>query len=160
MSAQGRRPNSLYIAYPSPHGRSHYAHRPKRFSVRRGRSRTAAESGWGLDVNQSLSQPTRCIPLTPHNAPELTKLQAASCARVRSTCQLQVGPSRPVSACSFSTLNRLSLVLICGIPPASCDSVHLFLYRQPPSDQSRVYQVMLLRTDGVHCQGSAGAGLG
>ena len=37
----------------------------------------AAESVCGLDVNQSLSQPTKCIPLTVHKVPELTKLQGA-----------------------------------------------------------------------------------
>ena len=31
-----------------------------------------------------------------------------------------------------------------------------FLYRQPPSGQSRVYEVTQLRTDGVHCQESRG----
>ena len=46
-------------------------------------SRTAAESVYGLDVNQSLSQATKCIPLTAHNAPELVKLQAASYVGVR-----------------------------------------------------------------------------
>ncbi|CAM9815346.1 unnamed protein product, partial [Ascophyllum nodosum] len=28
----------------------------------------------------------------------------------------------------------------------------IYLYRQPPSGQSRVYQVTQLRTDGVHCR--------
>ena len=56
--------------YLSLNERLHYAHWPKRLSVRRGRSRTAAESIFcGLDVNLSLSQPTKCIPLTPHNPP-------------------------------------------------------------------------------------------
>ena len=59
------------------------AHRPKRLSVRRRRSKTAAESVCGLDVNQSLPQPTKCIPLTPHKVPELTKLQEASYAGIR-----------------------------------------------------------------------------
>ena len=59
------------------------AHRPKRLSVRRRRSRTVAESVCGLDVNQSLSQPTKFIPLTPHKVPELTKLQEASYAGIR-----------------------------------------------------------------------------
>ena len=30
-----------------------------------------AESVYGLDVNQNLSQPNKCIRLTPHKAPEL-----------------------------------------------------------------------------------------
>ena len=34
----------------------------------------------------------------------------------------------------------------------------IYLYRKPPSDQSRVYRVTLLRTDGVHCRESAGTG--
>ena len=38
-----------------------------------------AESVYGQDVNQSSSQPTKYIPLMVHKAPELTKLQAASC---------------------------------------------------------------------------------
>ena len=46
-------------------------------------SRTAAESVCGLNVNQSLSQPTKYIPVTVHKAPELTKLQAASHVGVR-----------------------------------------------------------------------------
>ena len=53
------------------------------FTVRRVRSRTAAESVCGQDVNQSLSQPTEYIPLTVHNAHELTKLQATSYVGVR-----------------------------------------------------------------------------
>ena len=73
----------LYIALTSSQGRFHYPHRSKWLNMRRGRSRTAAESVCGLDVNQSLSQLTKCIPLTVHKAPELTKLQAASYVGVR-----------------------------------------------------------------------------
>ena len=73
----------------------------------------------------------------------------------------RVRPSRPASACSFSIL-RLNLVLIHGIPLAFHDSVHIYIYiyvyHQPPSVQSRVYQVTPLRTDGVHCRESAGTG--
>ena len=58
--------------------------------VRRVRSRAAAESVCGLDVNQSLSQPTKYIPLTVHKAPELTKLQAASYVGVRYTWPLEL----------------------------------------------------------------------
>ena len=36
-----------------------------------------------MDVNQSLSQPTKFIRLTPHETPELTKLQGASYVEVR-----------------------------------------------------------------------------
>ena len=45
--------------------------------MRRGQSRTAAESVCGLGVNQSLSQPINCIALTAHEDLELTKRQAA-----------------------------------------------------------------------------------
>ena len=58
--------------------------------VRRVRSRSAVESVCGLDVNQSLSQPTKHIPLTAHKAPELTKLQAASYVGVRYTWPLEL----------------------------------------------------------------------
>ena len=51
---------------------------------------SAAESVCGLDVNQSLSQPTKYIPLTAHKAPELTKLQAASYVGVRYTWPLEL----------------------------------------------------------------------
>ena len=44
----------------------------------------------GLDVNQSLSQPTKYIPLTVHKAPELTKLQAASYVEVGYTWPLEL----------------------------------------------------------------------
>ena len=42
--------------------------------------------------------------------------------------------------------------------PAFRGGVHLFfyLYRHPPSGQSRVYRVTQLRTDGQHCRESAG----
>ena len=53
-------------------------------------ARSAAESVCGLEVNQSLSQPTKYIPLTVHKAPELTKLQAASYAGVRYTWPLEL----------------------------------------------------------------------
>ena len=43
----------------------------------------ATESVCGQDVNQSLSKPTKYIPLTVHKAPELTKLQAAPYVGVR-----------------------------------------------------------------------------
>ena len=48
------------------------------------------ESVCRLDVNQSLSQPTKYIPLTVHKAPELTKLQAASYVGVRYTWTLEL----------------------------------------------------------------------
>ena len=71
--------------HTSSHGRFYFPSGPKRLRVRRGRSRTAAESVCGLDVNQSPSQPTKYIPLTVQKAPELTKLQAASYVGVRYT---------------------------------------------------------------------------
>ena len=57
--------------------------RPKRLSVRRARSRTAAGGVCSLDVNQNPSQPHKCIQFMPHKAPELAKLQAASNVGVR-----------------------------------------------------------------------------
>ena len=71
------------------HGRFYFPPGPKRSRVRR-RSRTAAASVCGLDVNQSMSQPTKYIPLTVHKAPELTKLQAASYVGVRYTWPLEL----------------------------------------------------------------------
>ena len=49
-------------------------------------SRTVEDGGrerLGQDVNQSLSQSTKYIPLTVPKAPELTKLQAESYVGVR-----------------------------------------------------------------------------
>ena len=65
--------------------------------------------------------------------------------------------SLPASACAFSTL-RLNLVLTHGIPPAFRGGV-LFLFRQPPPCQSRVYHVTQLHTNGVRCRKYAGRGL-
>ena len=76
--------------HTSPHGRFYFPPGPKRLRVRRVRSRTAAESVCGLDVNQSLSQPTKYITLTVHKAPELTKLQTASHVGVRHTWSLKL----------------------------------------------------------------------
>ena len=67
----------MCIVHTSSHGRFYFLHGPKRSRVRRVRSRTAAESVCGLDVNLSLPQPTKYSLLTVHKAPELTKLQAA-----------------------------------------------------------------------------------
>ena len=56
---------------------------------------------------------------------------------------------------------RLNLVFIYGIPPEFRGGVHVFIYnRHMPLGQSRwrVYRVMQLRTDGVHCRESAGTG--
>ena len=54
-------------------------------------SRTVEDGGrerliCGRDVNQSLSLPTKYIPLTVYKAPELTKLQAVSYVGVGQTC--------------------------------------------------------------------------
>ena len=76
--------------HTSSHGRFYIPPGPKRLRVRRVRSRSAAESVSGLDVNQSLSQPTKYIPLTVHKAPELTKLEAASYVGVRYTRPLEL----------------------------------------------------------------------
>ena len=76
--------------HTSSHGRLYILPGPKRLRVRRVRSRSAAGSVCALDVNQSLSQPTKYIPLTVHKAPELTKLQAASYVGVRFTWPLEL----------------------------------------------------------------------
>ena len=76
--------------HTSSHGRFCFPPGPKRLRVRRVRSRTAAESVSGLDVIQSLPQPTKYIPLKVHKAPELTKLQAASYVGVRYTWPLEL----------------------------------------------------------------------
>ena len=60
-----------------------------------------------------------------------------------------------VSLCLFSTL-RLNLVLTHGILLPLSAAAFIYLYRQPPWDHSRVYQVTQLRTDGVYCRKSAG----
>ena len=44
-----------------------------------------------------------------------------------------------------------------GIPPHSA-TTYIYLYRQPRTGQSGVYQVTQLRTDGVHCREVTGAG--
>ena len=76
--------------HTSSHGRFYIPPGPKQLRVRRVRSRSAAESVCGLDVNQSLYQPTKYIPLTVHKAPELTKLQAAPNVGVRYTWPLEL----------------------------------------------------------------------
>ena len=76
--------------HTNSHRRFYFPPGPKRLRVHRVRSRTAAESVYGLDVNQSLSQPTKYIPLTVHKAPELTKLQAESYVGVRYTWPLEL----------------------------------------------------------------------
>ena len=100
LSAQARRPNSctscISAHMDGPNSCAscfHYAHRSKRLSESRGPSRTAAESVCDLDVNQRLSQPTNCIPLTPHKAPEFAKLLAASYVGVLN-----------VESCNYGTL--------------------------------------------------------
>ena len=86
-SAQVRRVNSCTSACKPAHIDASITRTGRNGWVRvedgRGRSRTATESLCGLEMNQSLSQPIKCIPLTVHKAPELTKLQAASYVKVR-----------------------------------------------------------------------------
>ena len=93
--------------HTSSHGRFYFPPGPKRLRVRRGRSRTAAESVCGLDVNQSLSQPIKYIPLTVHKAPDLTKLQAASYVGVRCTWPLELKPSYDGKIVSFVEVENL-----------------------------------------------------
>ena len=52
----------------------------------------------------------------------------------------------------------LRLALLTGFLPISA-AASIYSYRQPPSGQSRVYQVTQLRTDDIHCRESAGTGL-
>ena len=57
----------------------------------------------------------------------------------------------------LSTQAKSSAYILYGIPPEFRGGVLLFvLNRRTPSGQSRVYRVMQLRTDGVHCRESAG----
>ena len=72
----------------------------------------------------------------------------------------ETGSALPSLVSLRISILRLNLVLTYGIPPEfRGGSVHLFiLNRYTPSGQSRVYRVMQLRTDGVHCRESA-AGL-
>ena len=76
--------------HTSSHRRFYIPPGPKQLRVRRVRSRWAAESVCGVDVNQSLPQPTKYIPLTACKAHELTKLQAASYVGVRYTWPLEL----------------------------------------------------------------------
>ena len=82
--------------------------------MRRGRSWTAAESIFGLHVNQSLSQPIKCIPLMVHKAPELTKLQAASYVKIRLTrpLELYTKPSYHGEVVYFVVVERLCDVTV------------------------------------------------
>ena len=79
-----------------------------------------------------------------------------SCLRIWSR---ETGSAVPSRVSLLISILRLNLVLTDGIPPEFRGGVHLFIYnRHSPSGQSRVYRVMQLRTDGVHCRESAGTG--
>ena len=69
----------------------------------------------------------------------------------------RVRPSRPASACSFSTL-RLNLVLLLTIFLPVSAAMSLCLNRHTISSQSRISRFTQLRTDGVHYRESAGTG--
>ena len=72
----------------------------------------------------------------------------------RETCS---GVSSRVSL--LLSIFRLNLVLTYVILPEFRGGVHFFiLNRHTPSSRSRLYRVSQLRTDGVHCQESAGTG--
>ena len=62
-----------------------------------------------------------------------------------------------VSLLIFSAPRLTLLVPTRGIPPTFQGDVH-YLYYQPTSGQSRVFQVTQLCTDGVHYRESAGIG--
>ena len=69
-------------------------------------------------------------------------------------------PSRPAPARSFSTL-RVNMYAVYSRDSSLFPRRRPFIIRldrQPPSSQSRVYEVTQLRTDGVHCRESASAG--
>ena len=71
----------------------------------------------------------------------------------------ETGSAVPSRVSLLISILRLNLVLTYGIPPEFRGGVHLFIYnRHTPLDQSRVYRVTQLRTDGVQCQESAGTG--
>ena len=67
-----------------------------------------------------------------------------------------VSPAVPSCVSPLILHTQAGLVLTHGVPPAFREGVHL--YSQSPSGQPRVYRVTQLRTDGVHCRESAGAG--
>ena len=93
-------------------GRFYFPPGPKWFRVRRVRPGTAAESVCGLDMKQSLSQPTKYIPLTVHKAPKLTKLQAASYVGVRYTWPLEL--ARETELRWKNHLFLLEVEILCG----------------------------------------------
>ena len=71
----------------------------------------------------------------------------------------ETGSAVPSSVSLLISILRLNMVLTYGIPPEFRGGVHfLFKNRHTPSGQSLVYRVTQLRTDGVHCQKSAGTG--
>ena len=96
----------------SSHGRFCFPPGPKRLRVRLVRLRTAAESVCGLDVNQSLSQPTKYIPLAVHKAPELTKLQATLYVGARYTWPLEL--ARETELRRKNHLFLLQVESLCG----------------------------------------------
>ena len=77
-----------------------------------------------------------------------------ACLRIWSRETGSAVPSR-VSLIIF--ILRLNLVLTYGIPSEFRGGVHL-LNHHTPSGQSRVYRVMQLRTNDVHCRQSTGTG--
>ena len=77
-----------------------------------------------------------------------------ACLRIWSR---ETGSAVPSRVSLLVSILRLNLVLTYGIPPEFRGGVHLW-NRHTPSGQSQVYRVTQLRTDGVHCRESAGAG--
>ena len=71
-----------------------------------------------------------------------------------------MGSAVPSRISQLISILRLNLLPTYGVPLDFRGGVHLsILSRHTPSGQSRVYRVMQLRTDGVHCRESAGTGL-
>ena len=73
----------------------------------------------------------------------------------------KTGSAVPSHVSLLFSILRLDLVLMYGIPSDFRGDVGLLIEinLNTPSGQSRYYRVTQLRTDGVHCQESAGTGL-
>ena len=70
----------------------------------------------------------------------------------------ETGSEVPFRVSLLVSIFRLNLVLTYGTSRVPRCRQFMFLSRHTPSGQSRVDRVRQLRTDSVHCQGSAGAG--
>ena len=73
---------------------------------------------------------------------------------------LVTGSAAPSRVSLLISVLRRNLVLTYEISSEFRGGVNSFMIqnRHTPSDQSQIYRVKQLRTDGVHCQRSAGTG--